>query len=128
MSARVEHALRLILPIITVVAFFLIWTLYVEHAKVSPFILPPPADIGRAFWALVTGGAVWQHVRVTVAEAISGFLIAVVLGMLFGTLLAKVKLLEMALKPFIVALQLVPKIALVPLFILWFGSASSPRW
>lgn len=121
MSERAQYAFRLILPAMTVAAFFVIWTLYVQHAKVSAFILPPPVAIGRAFLALVEGGRVWTHVWVTVEEAISGFLIAVVLGMLFGTLLAKVRLLEIAFKPFIIALQLVPKIALVPLFILWFG-------
>ena len=121
MSERTERFLRLALPIGTVVAFFAFWTLYVENAKVSPFILPPPVDIGRAFWTLVSGGAVWKHVWTTVEESVIGFIIAVVLGMLFGTLLAKLRLAEMAFKPFIVALQLVPKIALVPLFILWFG-------
>lgn len=121
MSDRSEYVLRLVLPVVTVVAFFAIWTLYVERAKVSPFILPPPAEIGRAFLALIEGGTVWKHVWITIEEAISGFLIAIVLGMFFGTLLAKLRLLEVAFKPFIVALQLVPKIALVPLFILWFG-------
>ena len=121
MSGRGERILRLILPIVTVVAFFAIWTLYVEHTDVSAFILPAPLAIGHAFLDLIEGAAVWRHVRITVEEAVSGFVIAVILGMFFGTMLAKLRMLELAFKPFIVALQLVPKIALVPLFILWFG-------
>ncbi|MBI1200898.1 MAG: ABC transporter permease subunit [Rhodopseudomonas sp.] len=121
MSERTDRLLRVLLPVVTVVAFFAVWTVYVDSAKVSAFILPPPLEIGYAFVRLVGDGGVWKHVLVTVEEAVAGFAIAVALGLVFGTLLAKLRLAEMALKPFIVALQLVPKIALVPLFILWFG-------
>jgi NitT/TauT family transport system permease protein len=60
-------------------------------------------------------------VRITITETLGGFFSALVVGVVLGTLLGKVQLLEWAFKPFIVTLQLVPKVALAPLFVLWFG-------
>ncbi|MFV0244736.1 MAG: ABC transporter permease [Qingshengfaniella sp.] len=113
--------LRIALPVVTVGAFLMIWTLYVRGAEVSAFILPTPAQILTAFIDLIQDPKVWHHARVTLTEAVSGFLIAVTLGMSLGLMMARVEMLEWAFKPFIVCLQLIPKIALAPLFILWFG-------
>ncbi len=57
----------------------------------------------------------------TLGEAVGGFAIALVVGLALGVLFGKLRWLERALQPVIVAIQVVPKIALVPLFIVWFG-------
>ena len=59
--------------------------------------------------------------RVTLEETLVGFAIALVLGIGLGTLLGRVAWLEQAMRPVIVASQVVPKVALIPLFIIWFG-------
>lgn len=118
---RSDRLIRVALPTGTVIAFLLIWTLYVQTAEVSAFILPTPWQIIMAFVDLVSDASVWRHALVTVIEAVSGFLIAVFLGVTLGMAMARVQMLEWAFKPFIVCLQLIPKIALAPLFILWFG-------
>ncbi|MGX1101107.1 ABC transporter permease [Amorphus sp. MBR-141] len=118
---RNERFLRIALPTATVVAFLVLWTLYVRMADVSAFILPTPLEIVTAFVALVADAKVWHHAWVTVIEAVSGFVIAVTLGIVLGLALARLRMLEWAVKPFIVCFQLIPKIALAPLFILWFG-------
>lgn len=118
---RNDRLLRIALPTISVVAFLSLWTLYVQTADVSAFILPTPLQIATAFISMVGSAEVWHHAMITVIEAVSGFLIAVLLGVSLGLAMARAQMLEWAFKPFIVALQLIPKIALAPLFILWFG-------
>ena len=116
-----ETLLRLLLPLIALFAFFGIWSLYVRNTAVSAFILPAPERILVAFVDQLRDPAIWKHIRVTVIETLSGFGCALAAGVVLGTLMAKVTWLEWSLKPFVVVLQVVPKIALAPLFILWFG-------
>ncbi|MEW5424270.1 ABC transporter permease [Amorphus sp. 3PC139-8] len=116
-----QRVLRIALPTLTVAVFFILWTLYVRTADVSAFILPTPLEILYALVGMVGDAKVWHHAWITVIEAVSGFLIAVALGVFLGVAMARVRMLEWAFKPFIVAFQLIPKIALAPLFILWFG-------
>jgi len=97
------------------------WHAYVTAFEVSAFILPAPAQVAEAWWALLREPAAWRHSWVTAYETLVGFVIATVLGVAFGTVLGKLRWLERALNPFIVASQVVPKIALVPLFVVWFG-------
>lgn len=112
---------RVVLPSVAVIIFLGSWSLYVRMADVSAFVLPSPEAIAIALVNLVQDPSLWYHVRITVTEAASGFMIAVALGLTFGFVMARVPPVEWAAKPFIVLLQLVPKIALAPLFILWFG-------
>ena len=121
MTPERERHLRIALPLASLVAFFLLWSLYVRVSAVSTFVLPAPEKIAVAFWAQVMDASVWRHVRVTVIETLAGFASAVAVGVALGTAMAKLPPLEWALRPFVVALQLVPKIALAPLFVLWFG-------
>ncbi len=112
---------RIVLPIASVTAFLALWTVYVRTAEVSPFVLPSPGAIVVALSEMVQTRELWEHTLVTVIEAVSGFCIAVTLGVSLGFIMARVPPVEWAAKPFIVLLQLIPKIALAPLFILWFG-------
>jgi NitT/TauT family transport system permease protein len=116
-----ENILRIALPTLCLAAVFGFWTLYVRNAEISPFVLPPPGKIATAFYNLIFDPAAWRHARITVIETLGGFLSATVVGILAGTAMAKFQPLEWAFKPFIIILQLVPKIALAPLFVLWFG-------
>jgi len=70
---------------------------------------------------LLASDGFWGDVRVTLTETLVGFAIALVLGIALGTLLGRVLWLEQAMRPVIVASQVVPKVALIPLFIVWFG-------
>ncbi|MBL8379950.1 MAG: ABC transporter permease [Burkholderiales bacterium] len=121
MKPSTERALRIVLPISSVVLLLAIWSVYVRTAEVSALVLPPPEAIVRAFIKLLGDPKVWHHAWVTVIETMTGFVLAVVSGVLLGTLMAKVRVIEWALNPMVIALQVVPKIALAPLFILWFG-------
>ena len=98
-----------------------IWKLVIAIFDVSPFVLPQPEDVLGGVRDLVSSNGFWSDVRVTLTETLVGFAIALVLGIGLGTLLGRVVWLEQALRPVIVASQVVPKVALIPLFIIWFG-------
>jgi NitT/TauT family transport system permease protein len=97
------------------------WELYVRVSGVSDLVLPPPGQVVDSLRDLVADPATWDHTRVTVVETIVGFLIALVTGVAVGAVLGKVPWMELSLRPLIVASQVVPKVALIPLFVIWFG-------
>jgi len=70
---------------------------------------------------LVDSNGFWSDVKTTLTETLVGFAIALGLGLGLGTLLGRIVWLEQAMRPVIVASQVVPKVALIPLFIIWFG-------
>ncbi len=116
-----RRTLRILLPVLSVALFLAGWSAYVRNSEVSAFVLPSPEQIVVALWQMLPDPELWHHVRITVTEAVGGFVIAVVSGIVLGFVMARVPPVEWAAKPFIVLLQLTPKIALAPLFILWFG-------
>lgn len=106
---------------IAVLVILAAWQGYVTASGISPLILPAPAAVFRALLALLARPDTYAQAAVTLAEAVGGFVIALFVGVTLGILFGKIRWLERALQPVIVAIQVVPKIALVPLFIVWFG-------
>ena len=98
-----------------------IWHGYVTIFSVSPFILPSPFAVGDAVVVLLADPRTWQHTLITLYEIVAGFVLAVIIGIVFGGFLGKIRWLEHTLNPLIVGLQVMPKVALIPLFIVWFG-------
>ena len=109
------------------VASLAAWQLYVSLSGVSAFILPGPKAVWDAFTDLVLTPSTWTHTLVTVNETLLGFALAAVGGVLLGVPVGKLRWLERTLNPFIVASQVVPKVALIPLFIVWFGFGSTSK-
>lgn len=110
-----------VIQLASVTMFFVLWKGYVEAFGVSPLVLPPPE---RVFWALVVllgDPETYYHMYTTLIEVMSGFVIAVLIGTIIGQLLGRIRILDVIFKPFVIALQVTPKVALIPLFIVWFG-------
>lgn len=85
------------------------------------FFFATPVAVFEAFFGLVKSGSLFYHAGITSLEALAGFLLGGTLGMTFGILLGRRKLLAEVLSPFLTAIYSLPKAALAPLFILWFG-------
>ena len=79
-----------------------------------------PLRIGRHFLSWMQDD-LWSHLIITLRETFIGYTCGTVLGIAFGTLLARFQFLGKVLDPFILALNGIPRIALAPLFIIWFG-------
>lgn len=103
------------------IGLVLLWEIYTRAFEVSPVILPPPASVWAATKDLLSDQRTFWHIWVTFIETVTGFLIAVVIGVVLGGILGKVRWLERTLSPLVVGLQVMPKVALIPLFIVWFG-------
>jgi NitT/TauT family transport system permease protein len=102
-------------------AFLVAWTLYVDYSGTSRFLLPKPQAIGNALLQLLQEDYFYQAFYITVTEILVGFLIAIAVGATLGVLLGSSRLLDQVAAPFIIASQVTPKVALMPLFILWLG-------
>jgi NitT/TauT family transport system permease protein len=121
MSPTMNRFLPWLSTAVAVVVMVIIWKLVIAVFDVSPFVLPQPEDVVGGIKDLVNSDGFWSDVRVTLIETLVGFGIALVLGLGLGIVLGRVVWLEQALRPVIVASQVVPKVALIPLFIIWFG-------
>lgn len=103
------------------VVFLAAWEVVVRTMEISTFILPPPTLILKEWFVSLNSRSLWEATAVTVTETLLGFLIALIAGVATGAVLGKRPWLENVLNPFIVTTQVVPKVAIVPLFVLWFG-------
>jgi NitT/TauT family transport system permease protein len=113
--------------ILLLIVFLAAWEGYVRLFDVSTFLLPPPSLV-IAEWIRSLGTfSLWFHTGITAYETILGFVIAAVIGVALGAVLGKLPKLEQTLNPFIIATQVVPKVALVPLFVVWFGFGLAPK-
>ncbi|UST52572.1 ABC transporter permease (plasmid) [Comamonadaceae bacterium OTU4NAUVB1] len=98
-----------------------VWHFAVVLLTVSPLIFPGPSAVARALVELVQSGEIVGHVGVTLYEILAGFAAGAVFGLVLGALIGQSALLEAVLYPYVVAFQTVPKVAVAPLFVLWFG-------
>jgi NitT/TauT family transport system permease protein len=94
---------------------------------VDQFFVSKPSAIAVAFWRLLTQESLLYHLWFTVAAALGGYLIGGAAGLVFGFLLARSDLVHRIVEPFVVAFYGIPRIALAPLFILWFGIGISSK-
>ncbi len=107
------------LAVATAVFLLIIWELFVEFSGIRPVVLPAPSAIMQAMW--IHRDILIENAIPTALESIGGFALSVVLGSLLGVLLAYSALARDALYPNVIVFQLIPKVAVAPLFILWLG-------
>ena len=97
------------------------WEVAVRYSSVSSLILPAPSAVIKSLWKGLSTGYLWPHIRTTGLELILGLSIGCLIGFVGGVVMAESAVLHRVLKPYVVISQVVPKLALAPLFIVWFG-------
>jgi NitT/TauT family transport system permease protein len=113
------------LPIGSLVVLLLAWETLVDLYRVPPAILPPPSQVGRV---LVTAHALFlEHTWPTTMETLLGFLLGAGVGIAFAIAITYSPVVREAIYPLLVILQITPKVALAPLFVVWLGIGSSSR-
>lgn len=108
------------------IAVLAIWELAARQFGLSALVLPAPSAVALSLWSGLASGYFWPHLRATLQALLLGLLIGSAVGLLVGMALAESELLERVLKPYVVVSQVVPKLALAPLFVLWFGFGMLP--
>ncbi len=101
-----------------------LWELFAFVGIIDSFITSSPSKIVRTIISLFNENDLPYHIAITLYETILGFLIAVVLGYVIALLLWWSEKIRRILEPYIVVLNSLPKIALGPIIIVWFGSGS----
>jgi NitT/TauT family transport system permease protein len=94
---------------------------------VQPYVFPTPSAIAVALYDGVTSGLFLQALSVTLTEILCGFAIGSFCGILLGILMVQIAWLDRLVYPYVVALQTVPKVAIAPLMIVWFGFGISSK-
>jgi NitT/TauT family transport system permease protein len=94
---------------------------------IPPFIVPPLSTIAAEGLRMWNVSHLMFHTGVTFAEVVAGFAVGSLLGAVIGYLLGMSPAAELALSPYILALQIAPKVAFAPLFILWMGFTVYPK-
>ncbi len=102
-----------------------IWELIAALQVVDPFIISSPSRVAKMIGQLWSNGTLFYHIGTTLWETLAGFAIAVVLGTAIALALWWSERARRILEPYIVVLNSLPKIALGPVIIIWFGTGST---
>jgi NitT/TauT family transport system permease protein len=115
----------LVLGLVSIALITVFWQLAVTIFPIKSYILPSPVEVGSTiveqFWFQ------WKHALVTLREVLVGFSLAVVIGVPLAIAITFVPLFEKLFYPVLVATQAVPKVAVAPLFLVWFGFGEAPK-
>jgi sulfonate transport system permease protein len=104
-----------------------LWQLSSSRELIDSTIYPSPVDIGRETWDLLADGRLRTDTWVTLRLILSGYLIGAAVGFLLGTAMGVSRLLRAAFEPLLNGLYVVPKLALLPIFLTIFGFGQAPK-
>ena len=105
----------------SVLMFLIVWQAVASARLVPPLFLPGPLDIVDAFVVLFAQGEIWNDIWVSGQELIYGYALAVLIALPLGLMMGWYRRLDYALDPFISFFYSTPRVALLPLLILWLG-------
>lgn len=106
-------------------ALVLLWEAIVRIGKIPAYLLPPPSAVAQR---LITDYRdIAGHTMITGGEVLLGFVLAIVVSIPLAALLAQSELAERILYPVLVASQTIPKVAIAPLMVVWFGFGLTPK-
>jgi NitT/TauT family transport system permease protein len=106
--------------VVLLVCFILVWQ-FVSGKYVNPLFISSPLAVWQRLYGWIGDGTLWFHTEITLQETLLGLIFGLVSGILVGFAFGLQQSLAKILDPFVVSVYSIPKIALAPLFILWFG-------
>lgn len=116
-----------LLQLAALIVLFGSWQLLAATKVLDPAFVSKPSDFLPSFWHGLTDGSLLKLMGTTLYETFVGFAAAAALGLLAGYLLAEFKVVDIVARPFMTGFNSLPRIALAPLFVLWFGLGSLSR-
>lgn len=112
-------------PVALLVACFVVWWAITAAGLVAPYLVPSPGTTLRTI--AEKSDYLWQNTWVTLYETVLGFVIAAAVGVLAAVLMVYSATVEKTLYPILLFAQVIPKIAIAPLFVVWLGFGMSPK-
>ncbi len=111
-------------PWLFTIGLFVVWEAAVHIFKIPVFFLPPPTAIAQAF--VDYSGPLARNSWITLQTTLIGFALAVGFGLLLGLLVGWSRAIYAGLYPLMIGFNAIPKVALVPILVLWFGIGFVP--
>jgi NitT/TauT family transport system permease protein len=111
----------------SVLGLLLLWQILVQAGRINPLFLPAPLSVLAAMWEMTRSGELPWAVLVSLNRVAQGFVYGAVLGVLLGLIAGAVRWVEDLLDPWVAAVYPIPKSALFPLFLLWFGLGNTSK-
>ena len=118
------QARRKVWSAVLIVGFFVLWEALCWLFNVSDIIVPKPSQIIVTLWQ--RGPALWPHTLQTLYTTLVGFGFGIFIGIALGVLIGSSRLAYDVAYPLLVGFASIPKVAVVPIFVLWFGSGTVP--
>jgi NitT/TauT family transport system permease protein len=113
-----------LLSLSALLGFFLLWEMICAALHVSDLILPRPSQIVLVLIQKMP--LLWPHTMQTLYTTLAGFALGVVIGIIIGVIIGSSKLAYDVAYPLLVGFSSIPKVAVVPIFVVWFGSGTVP--
>ena len=113
--------------IASVGGLLVLWQLVVQTGKLSELFLPAPLSVLSSMWEMTRSGQLPWAVLVSLNRVVQGFVYGAVAGVVLGLLAGAVRWIEDVLDPWVAAVYPIPKSALFPLFLLWFGLGDASK-
>jgi NitT/TauT family transport system permease protein len=113
--------------LLLLVVVLVLWSLASEAELLDPIIVPPPSDIYDGLRQLLTSTFLLPHLWATTYETILGFLGAAAASVVLAVVLSSFAFVRDVVYPYLVVLQILPKVALAPIFIAWLGFGASSK-
>jgi NitT/TauT family transport system permease protein len=127
-ARKVNPELKLwVLSTVIFVGVIVLVEVLVRNEFISDFFLPTPTSVADSLFQLLGTARFWRHILVTVEEMLLGFAVALVIGVIIGSLVGMSRAAELIIAPYIACLQAVPKVAIAPIVILYLGFGISSK-
>ncbi|MEM7026480.1 MAG: ABC transporter permease, partial [Pseudomonadota bacterium] len=111
-------------PWVAALGLFALWEVICRVFALPEFILPTPSSSLAALWEHL--GAIWFNASFTLWVTLLGFALAVIFGLALGVVIGASALMYAALYPLLIGFNSIPKVAIVPILIIWFGIGAVP--
>ena len=108
-------------PLLTLLAVIGVWEAVTASGLIAPHLVPRPMLVAQALYTVYVNGTIYPHLLATATEMFGGFFIGSAVALVSAALVAEFRTLERCVYPLVAALQSMPKVALAPLLIVWFG-------
>lgn len=108
-------------PLLLVGAILATWVFTIDFFNVPDYLFPRLGAVGRSLFRGYVDGAYWHHVGFTLKATLIGYAVGVSLALAAGIMVSEYPILERTVLPLVIAVQSMPKVAIAPLVIVWFG-------
>lgn len=115
------EGMRFLAWLASAILLLVFWQWYVVRFEVSPAVFPSPVAVWESLYANLADGTFVGDLAVTMKEVLIGFFGGSIVGFLLALLISEFRPVRTILYPYVIAFQAVPKTALAPMFLIWFG-------